>query len=106
MKEVKDLKETKEKEKEVKDTAKDTKEHEELQDVDPIQPAARSLGSRLVRLEETVASLVHFIQASERPDLRRSALRGEADYAAQLTKQARDAKALKDAKDVEKGRES
>ena len=100
--EGKDSKEWKDKDKEGKD--KEGKDLE-LPEFDRSLPRARSAGERLARLEETVASLAHFIQAGDRPNLRRSALAGEADFAAQLEKQAADAKALKDVKDVEKSRE-
>jgi hypothetical protein len=55
------------------------------------------LDQRLARIEQTVASLVHFIGADLRPDLGSGALGREADVQAQ----ARDAKQYKDLKDKE-----
>ena len=104
--EIKDIKD-KDKDKD-KDTVKDTKDKEkseikEIIDASPSQ--AQDVGGRLAQLEQTVASLVHFITAADRPDLQHSALGEEADLASQLKKQATDAKAMKDQKDVEKVRE-
>jgi len=109
-KDVKDVKDKdfKDKEKEVKESSKDTKERPERQDVDPIDTPSRDVADRLARLEQTVATLTHFIRAGDRPDLRTSALAGEYDQADRLARQAADAKSMKDAKDVkevEKGRE-
>jgi len=56
-----------------------------------------------------VGTLTHFIGGELRPDLQSSALNQEADLMAlsqQLEKQASDAKAAKDNKDVEKLREA
>jgi hypothetical protein len=68
------------------------------------------VGDRLARLEQAVGQLVHFISPELRPDLSASALTYEDQYgqtdvqalSAELEKQARDAKAAKDAKDLEK----
>lgn len=104
-KEIKDKekreKDFKEKEKEVKDKGEKDKDHKELE-----LAQARSTDERIAQLEETVAMLAHFIGASDRPDLQHSALGEEADLGRQLQQQATDAKALKDDKDLEKGRES
>jgi subtilisin family serine protease len=106
-KDVKDVKDKdfKDKEKEVKERAKEGKEGPDLMSIEPLLPPSGAAGDRLARLEQTVANLAHFIQAGDRPDLRRSALSGEADQAERLAGQASAAKRLKDAKDVEKGRE-
>jgi hypothetical protein len=102
---IKDLKE-----KERKEFTKDIKE-KDLRDVDPKRfefpaPGGPSVDDRLAGLEQAVSHLLHFIGASDRPDLQQSALHDEADVAAQLARQAQDAKRAKDDKDVEKGRES
>ncbi len=66
----------------------------------------------MASLEQSVQSLTHFITAELRPDLSSSAFSGEQDVlkaqalSTELQKQASDAKALKDDKDVEKVRES
>jgi hypothetical protein len=59
--------------------------------------APGDVDSRLARIEQAVASLVHFIHADLRPDLAGGALGREADVQAQ----ARDAKQDKDLKDKE-----
>ena len=105
VKEVKDKekreKDFKEKEKEVKDKREKDKDQKELEIAQ-----ARSTDERIAQLEETVAMLAHFIGATDRPDLQHSALGEETDLGRQLQQQATDAKALKDDKDLEKGRES
>jgi len=118
------FKEVKDKEKREKELAKEKREKEVVKEVkdkekrekdfkdidvprfEGPQPQAGDVYDRLTYLEETVASLVHFINAGDRPDLQHSALGEEADLGTQLEKQAVDAKALKDDKDVEKGHES
>ena len=69
-------------------------------------PVASDIAGRLSRLETTVAHLAHFIDIGDRPQLDYSALQEEDDIRAQLEKQAANAKALKDNKDIEKVRES
>ena len=106
LKDVKDKekreKDFKEKEKEVtKDKREKDKDQKELEIAQ-----ARSTDERIAQLEETVAMLAHFIGATDRPDLQHSALGEETDLGRQLQQQATDAKALKDDKDLEKGRES
>jgi Subtilase family len=104
-KDVKDKE--KEKEKEFKDKEKEGKEKDhkdkEGKELEVLRPP--DVGDRLTQLEQTVASLVHFISAHDRPDLQHSALSEEADLRTQLEKQAADVKGLKDRKDVEKSRE-
>ncbi len=121
---IKDTKEKETKEKD-KDIIKDTKEKEikekdkDLKDIHEISPQAGGTGagtssggdleSRVASLEQTVGTLTHFIGGELRPDLQSSALNQEADLMAlsqQLEKQASDAKAAKDNKDVEKLREA
>lgn len=108
-KELKELiKEVKEKER--KELVKEVKE-KDLRDVDPKRfelppPSDPSVDDRLAGLEQAVSQLLHFIAASDRPDLQQSALLDEADVSAQLALQAQDAKRAKDDKDLEKGRES
>lgn len=108
-KELKD-KEKELKEKERKELVKEVKE-KDLRDVDPKRfefptQAGPSVDDRLAGLEHAVSHLLHFIVASDRPDLQQSALHDEADVSAQLARQAQDAKRAKDDKDLEKGRES
>jgi subtilisin family serine protease len=104
-KEKAEIKEIKDKDKEnVKETKdKEKAEFKEVLDTPSAQP--QDVGGRLAQLEQTVASLVHFINAADRPDLQHSALGEEADLASRLGKQAVDAKSSKDQKDVEKARE-
>jgi hypothetical protein len=68
------------------------------------------IDQRLASLEQAVAQLSHFIPQELRPDLMSAPLASEADAAAALSahlqKEATDAKAAKDAKDLEKTRES
>lgn len=130
-KEIKDFKEkdlkdgTKDvKEKDLKDGIKDVKEKdfkEGGKDIKDIHeggkireiinpPPAQSSGveERISQLEAAVSELTHFISQSLRPDLQTSALSQEEDLNAlsqQLEKEATDAKASKDNKDVEKVRE-
>lgn len=113
----KDLKDFKEGGKDVKDLKE--KDHKEVKDVhegggkirDVINPSPASTGGveeRINQLEQTVAQLTHFISQSLRPDLQTSALNQEDDAAMlsqQLEKEATDAKAAKDQKDIEKVRE-
>jgi hypothetical protein len=113
----KDLKDFKEGGKDVKDLKE--KDHKEVKDVhegggkirDVINPPPASTGGveeRINQLEQTVAQLTHFISQSLRPDLQTSALNQEDDAAMlsqQLEKEATDAKAAKDQKDIEKVRE-
>jgi hypothetical protein len=122
IKDVKDKEKEKEKEKEFKELKefkeKDTKDIKDIRDRVKIQevrplptaaPAAEDVETRLSRLEAAVADLAHFITAEQRPDLQASALAAEPDLAAlsqELQKQATDAKAAKDNKDVEKLREA
>jgi hypothetical protein len=120
---IKDTKEKEIKEKD-KDHIKDTKEKEikekdkDLKDIHEIGPQTGGTGagtssggdleSRVASLEQMVGALTHFIGGELRPDLQSSALNQEADLMAlsqQLEKQASDAKAVKDNKDVEKLRE-
>lgn len=112
----KEFKEFKEGGKDVKDLKE--KDHKELKDVheggkisDVINPPPASAGGveeRINQLEQTVAQLTHFISQGLRPDLQSSALSQEDDQAMlgqQLEKEATDAKAAKDQKDIEKVRE-
>ena len=123
VKDLKDTKETKEAEK-AKDKEKDIKDikdsaekaldkvQDKVKDVfDHPQAAAVPAGleERLARLEQAVGQLLHFIGGEERPDLQASALSQEEDLMAlsrDLEKQAMDAKAAKDQKDLEKLREA
>ena len=76
----------------------------------PAAPEA-DLAARVAQLEGTVAQLAHFIGQQLRPDLRQAVLAHEPDAAAleamsaELEKQAIDAKAAKDNKDIEKTRD-
>ncbi|SCF02417.1 Subtilase family protein [Micromonospora viridifaciens] len=110
-------KEYKDKDKEVKDFEKDP--HRELMKV-PVELGHGGIGpgegvvhvaARLAGLEQTVARLVHFIDPSLRPDLSVSALRNEEQpdrddnvraLSARLRRNAEEAKAAKDGKDLEK----
>lgn len=68
-----------------------------------------SVESRIEELEQAVGALTHFIGETLRPDLQASALSQEDDVEAlrqDLEKQSVDAKGAKDAKDVEKLRET
>ena len=113
------LKDTKEKEvKEYKEKdVKDFKDMREKPIERPVRPTAPSgapaaepsVEERVGSLERAVNDLLHFIGAEQRPDLQTTALSGEADLMAlteELAKQANDAKAAKDAKDVEKLQEN
>ena len=102
--EAKDIKDKDTKDKDIKES-KDS-EKSRIKDIIDAPPSqAQDVVDRLAQLEQTVASLVHFISAADRPDLQHSALGEEADVASQLRKQATDAKTMKDQKDVEKARE-
>ncbi|MEN6438472.1 MAG: S8 family peptidase [Syntrophobacter sp.] len=115
-KERKEFKEIKEKDiKEFKDR-KDVREHVKVVEITPeAAPAAMSLEQRLIRVEQAVAELSHFIGPALRPELGTSPLSREADQAEseselialseELAKQAADSKQLKDNKDIEKVRE-
>jgi subtilisin family serine protease len=123
VKEVKEFKDTKEKpevkeaklekhEKNEKLEIKDVKEREKQFDKQREvggggfgPEAGAGLEARLAALEAAVAQLAHFITGELRPDLRQGALSGEEDVRGlqqALEKQSADAKASKDAKDVEK----
>ncbi|HEX2120505.1 MAG TPA: S8 family serine peptidase, partial [Thermoanaerobaculia bacterium] len=121
-KETKELKDKdKEKDKDLKDKDKDVKEFKELKEKDKdfekatdkvadttsasAAAPAGTIAQRLAALEQSVQSLTHFITSELRPDLSSSALSGESDLQGDLQKQASDAKALKDDKDVEKTRD-
>lgn len=113
-KELKEFKETKElKEKELKEFKEKDKD-KDIREIDVfdrlgdrrVPDAQAEVTDRLAALEEAVSQLTHFIASADRPDLQRSALSDEADLAAQLDEQARQAISLKGAKDVEKIRES
>jgi hypothetical protein len=116
-KEGKEVKEAKEKDlKDIKDSAEKVldKVQDKIQDKikevfdRPETAAPASMEERLARLEQTVSQLAHFISGEERPDLQASALGQEEDLKAlsqELEKQAVDAKAAKDHKDMEKLRE-
>lgn len=113
---MKDTKESKEKDiKDIKDSAEKVldKVQDKVKDVSDHSRAAAAapagLEERLSRLEQAVTQLLHFISGEERPDLQASALSQEEDLKAlsqELEKQAVDAKAAKDQKDVEKLREA
>jgi hypothetical protein len=107
-KETKDVKEGKE----VKEGAKEIKDSHEgggkIRDVINPPPTSGGMEERMAQLEESVAQLTHFIAQSLRPDLQTSALYQEEDMTMlnqQLEKEATDAKAAKDQKDIEKVRE-
>ncbi|OGO38545.1 MAG: hypothetical protein A2W35_16030 [Chloroflexi bacterium RBG_16_57_11] len=112
-KEGKEVKEAKEKDfKDIKDSAEKVldKVQDKIKEVfdRPETAAPTSLEERLARLEQTVSQLAHFISGEERPDLQASTLGEEEDLKAlshELEKQAVDAKAAKDHKDIEKLRE-
>ena len=116
-KEGKELKEVKEKDfKDIKDSAEKVldkvadKVQDKIKEVfdRPETAAPASLEDRLSRLEQAVSQLAHFISGEERPDLQASTLGQEEDLKAMsqdLEKQAVDAKAAKDHKDIEKLRE-
>lgn len=118
----KELKEVKEKDKDLKELKEKDKDfeknvNEKLTDkVRDLGPTAQAQGGtsmydRVAALEQTVQSLTHFITSELRPDLSQAGLSGEpsSDDAAALSedlqKQATDAKAVKDDKDVEKTRD-
>lgn len=112
---IKETKETKEKDiKDIKDSAEKVldKVQDKVKDVfDHPQTVAvpTALEERLVRLEQVVNQLLHFIGNEERPDLQTAALGQEEDLRSlsqDLEKQAVDAKAAKDHKDIEKLREA
>ncbi len=106
-----ELKEVKREKLEIKEKEKDIRERLDVglwpQDAGAL---AGDLEERVAALESAVLELAHFISPELRPDLSVGALRGEpdaggADLAAlsqRLAKEAADAKALKDDKDVEK----
>ncbi|HEY7164244.1 MAG TPA: S8 family peptidase [Candidatus Binatia bacterium] len=113
--EVKEKVEIKERIKETKEKDKE-KEIKEIKEVKEIREGgfggrptiAGDLESRVAALEQTVASLAHFISPELRPDLQASALSHEEDLQAlsqELQRQANEAKALKDDKDLEKLRD-
>jgi len=112
-KEGKEVKEAKEKDfKDIKDSAEKVldKVQDKIKEVfdHPETPAQTSVEERLARLEQTVGQLAHFISGEERPDLQASTLGQDEDLKAlsqDLEKQAVDAKAAKDHKDMEKLRE-
>ena len=110
------LKDLKDKEKELKEKDKDLKDIREkvtdkIRDFGP-QASGSSGGdleARVAELEQAVGQLTHFISGELRPDLQSSALSEEEDLIAlsqHLEKQATDAKAAKEAKDIEKLRET
>jgi hypothetical protein len=111
---IKDIKDAKEKDiKDIKDSAEKVldKVQDKVKDFfeHPQTAAPAGLEERLARLEQTVSQLLHFIGGEERPDLQASALSQEDDLRAMsqdLEKQAVDAKAAKDHKDMEKLREA
>jgi hypothetical protein len=101
----------KSKEKEILKEIRDEKGIKEIREktIEVFQRAsAAGIEDRIAALESSVQQLSHFIGSELRPDLTTSSLSGEADAAAlsqELRKQAVDAKALKDDKDLEKTRD-
>jgi hypothetical protein len=112
-------KELKEKDKDIKDVVDSRKSREKLLDIGPSAPTQAGGGSdleaRLVQLEAAVVELAHFITQEQRPDVQGATLAADAAgqqqaqdlqmLSQELQKQASDAKAAKDGKDIEKVRE-
>jgi hypothetical protein len=103
----KEIKDTKEKDKDIKDLKDGRKEvWEKSRDITVTAPAeAGTLEARLVKIEDALVELAHFIGMDLRPDLNESSLSREPDLISlsqDLQKQATEAKNAKDAKDIEK----